>query len=1311
MHSAMKKVFLAGLVFFLFTRSMAGAEEGKTYCFRPGEGLQAVPLLREGMNLEGYRVLPETGGDQAFVLFRSAIGETRGGEIVAAPVAEGIYRIFVDTYTKSSAPVEGVALKCSVNGALPDAGPPCLCPPGQERAWQLLAESLAIPDGAELVLQPVLPETLPDDFEVHVCALCLSTDPDFQPPRPGTKGQWKTDFLRLSLRLPEGRRLLRPPGARQKPTARPMLKLPPNFDVYKAPAFSFSMRRLPDGQPQPLEVLNSSDEILQSKTVEVRAGKHAPAAGIYEVCMKIEESDASSPSSPSTEERTVIAIADRRDALSVSLFTDRNRSVFFQGESIVFHVAIRHTRTIPGGALELCLLPAGEDQGDGCVCTRREEIPQGPGPRTASFRLATVGMKPGDYAIEARFGKSVSRLPFTLVPAKPRTTTKIFLNAVTAGLSDNPSDFLAAKGGPEALARFFQALHINRIYDPFLFYRPLTSVDAGLEATLVRHPELGAEEQAVVPDRYREELLRAGVSFGVYPIWSLNQRGNTFVYSVVNDAWREELLRTLSWYTRLFSRAPNFVGFDFFADSGILKRYWTNPEPEWDENFERIRARFRAESGLEAPTEEEIEAAARAVTEGRPLPTDSAKRYLDFQRFGQRLIGEGYGAFREMTKKGKPDIENTTANNPGGRLGLFTTDLPWDPGPVFESLDAVSTWYFNEWHGIFPSAGPFLIDLAKARFARQKPVYATANFFQGQNGPLRMRAELFLLLSRGVDGVGFNPTWPLLTDTPREGKILKDALAPFFALVEKYGDFLMGLEPRKEVAVLYSPDEDILAGPHLDRAVEIYDALLRNHYAPAPVFPENIRRGDLKSFRALVVPGYRNLPQRLDEDTRRAIADFESRGGIVLEAVEGRSSVSFPGARKLDFATGLFRKSTMPDFEVRKRARETAAAFRETIGPPADSLVSEAPDTVFLVEAARSAASGAPAIQFLWVINDRVPPFGVPPFRLEPQIVEIELSRVPGAVYDVFSEREAVLENRAGRTVLTVDLTGLEARLFAFCAVPIARPEAEFEGGPAPGEKTFFRLTLLAENGAGYASPFPAEVRIVDPGGRERFHFFPCAGASARQSFSLALNDPAGEWTLEAREEISGKTTTRRFAVGKVPERRGPSLEKVEEPFLPEPGKVKDFFNAAAPILIVCDIEALRPDLVQLVEIIERLGGRCTIKRSQDVPKEPRRNSNDPFPHFVISATDGTRERLILAGWPDNNPILKELSDGDALPQRLSPNYPGPETAVIQFIGAPFHTDADAILVCSRTATGIREGLKKLRKILEEEAGPQERKD
>jgi hypothetical protein len=216
-----------------------------------------------------------------------------------------------------------------------------------------------------------------------------------------------------------------------------------------------------------------------------------------------------------------------------------------------------------------------------------------------------------------------------------------------------------------------------------------------------------------------------------------------------------------------------------------------------------------------------------------------------------------------------------------------------------------------------------------------------------------------------------------------------------------------------------------------------------------------------------------------------------------------------------------------------------------------------------------------------------------------------------------------------------------------------------------------------------------------------------------RLSLPLALNDPAGEWTVQVSERLSNTEDTARFTYRPVTScsiAAGATPRAVHH--VQDRDNVFRFFRTHQDVTIVKGTsEHNNAAAERLVKILQPWNVRCKVVNAADVNK-PRVLSEEEAKTWVGLQYSGSGQikpgdrnspalvgfavqgPVILLGTPEDNPLIKTLADQKFLPfAPAQGNLPGPGRGYVSWQRDAIGVGQESITLIAHDAKGMSEAV------------------
>lgn len=416
-------------------------------------------------------------------------------------------------------------------------------------------------------------------------------------------------------------------------------------------------------------------------------------------------------------------------------------------------------------------------------------------------------------------------------------------------------------------------------------------------------------------------------------------------------------------------------------------------------------------------------------------------------------------------------------------------------------------------------------------------------------GPDFAREGLWIVMAQRPDILCFYSAGRLSPDNPEND--------PFYVspdtfnaigqtceeLVKPYGPAIRACRrtaPR--VAVLMSAASTwFSASPRLpgypnEQTLPYATLLMMNHVPFDVLLDEDIIEGALARYDVLVMPKADTLTRRMYEK----IVAFAKAGSKVIADASLRASIPDAQVTNFDFTHQLridgdaLAKGNAVTAEENRTIME---GYAETLAPllaqvprPADA---ESPRVL-----TNSLEGGA--VRYHFVVNDERsygPRFGQWELFFElgaPQTAElsIALENRP-ALYDALLRKPIAYEEKDGRACFDVRMAAARGKLIAALPEAIGSVEIEAPEETEAGKPVQVTVKIRGESGAVLPAVLPLRIDVLDALGRKtEWGRYTATRDGARTfSFTPALNDALGTWTVRATDLVAGKTAETNFVV------------------------------------------------------------------------------------------------------------------------------------------------------------------------------------
>jgi len=1025
------------------------------------------------------------------------------------------------------------------------------------------------------------------------------------------------------------------------------------------------------------------------------------------------------------------------------LFTDRNRSVYMEGERA--QVSLRALGAAAGAEtvrLSLAALPAGAGAAPvelpPVVLTRRGDRAD------AEIELHTTALRPGAYELTATGGGMASNpLPLRVVSAMPATDMKLFGYCKWGSSSFDPKDLDAARrnglnlvvqGGSHsqgggvvtAGAAPFETwgLPDNQVpVDPARRARwPSPHTPPELLETQLEHTA-GAE--FLLANGIGNVPLLCGMIlyFNVGAHWQHHADDRNQAVQMAGQEWR---------------RYPNFTGMVHTSGDGptpaTIGMVWAAGPSSFDiihdERMQKLREAFEFSVGRLTVDDSAVKAEFERVNAGMRgawgfgvgMRTDlKVEGEAGVKREWARWVNDLYpAAFREERKAlaalmPEPLVTCSTTWGQGIGGGMWTETF-------YAPLSHAVTDLHGD-YGIVPlaySSGTDLLNLGR----RSRP-WVSLDLLPER--PFANGLKLFLEgLSRNPAGIGaLNLSPSHVAGGWGYRKVPGEGMATLMDIGRRFGNVFLELERRDEIAILASMRQAALDGQSFGSLYGAHFLATKAGYQPVFITESECLAGPaaLAGYKAVFLV---NMTQGLPPELETALAGFQKQGGRVI--ADAKSVTALPGVLRV--ALDELNGSNETNFqEIYTRFEPLTETFRQTVWPAVPRFFTvSAPH----VHAVRSTDQD---IEYWTVFNDTLlskdenPNGHFVQFLYKGVETDIEAAR-GGVLYDAL--RRQPVQTRpgaAGGMAWHTDMRLLPGTLYLCADRPLARLALTLNRSVAPGEALAVGVQVLDEAGKPFAGRLPVEVVVTDPGGAERYRVYRATNRELK--LKIAGNDPAGEWACTAVEQATGLTARATFRVegpGKPP-----AVEAADDSVYDAAAIHKALHDRELEIALYPSQLALKATAERLASDLAAAGAKVSVRvlwpsaqrtypmnwkewtaedsevhagildgryvglrvQGKNQHGTMRRDSTGQmafYSHFTGAATHVYYRDLILLGRGDldNGPML-DLIGGRwrMLPRNPSPSFPADGRGLLAYAWAPFHYGHDAVVAYGQDAAGL----------------------
>jgi hypothetical protein len=328
---------------------------------------------------------------------------------------------------------------------------------------------------------------------------------------------------------------------------------------------------------------------------------------------------------------------------------------------------------------------------------------------------------------------------------------------------------------------------------------------------------------------------------------------------------------------------------------------------------------------------------------------------------------------------------------------------------------------------------------------------------------------------------------------------------------------------------------------------------------------------------------------------------------------------------------------------------------------------------------------------------------------------------------------EVAAADAGASSVIQARFNAGPAHVYALLPQRIAALRLAASGTRAPGYVSFM-LKVVDSSDTAFQGPIPVEVRLIDPSGVEHERIYRAAGDAYYGRLKIGMSDPAGAWTVAARELISGRGGSVSVQVSANPG-MAPGFGAVGGAVVVRPSAFAHFndppdsgvFAHSKDVWVLLDSRqtGLAALADKTAQALGKMGYSAQVKavgKESDIQEIAlNRNGYTPEEKDIIAAIDrgdvigrrpdyrkdwgainenqeyGPRyiipRRLILLGNPKDNRFIDDIRQWNLLARQVTPNYPGAGRSEVDYIYSPFYSGYDAIVVLGNDTAGLDAGV------------------
>jgi len=493
-----------------------------------------------------------------------------------------------------------------------------------------------------------------------------------------------------------------------------------------------------------------------------------------------------------------------------------------------------------------------------------------------------------------------------------------------------------------------------------------------------------------------------------------------------------------------------------------------------------------------------------------------------------------------------------------------------------------------------------------------------------------------------------------------------------------------------------------------------------------PVLDEDIRDGTLAAgHKALILTSI----DYLDPDVVRGIEAFIEQGGLVLLTADCQFKVR-----------GAIRVKAVPRFPQEEKIQALKAAKKYAELAPLTTLRESLKGARFLADELQShlekagikppftsdepgivtTRQAAGDIEYLFAVNATHDPQGNAQIGMKATTATLGFDAEKQPLYDAIHGGPVRELATKGERVQGVFHFGPgQMRVFARTAQPIGRVKVatpllhrDYTQAVAPLHIDV-RAVVLDDKGGLLSGSIPLRIRLLDPHGAVRYDLHRATdGGIIKLSLPLAINDPAGTWSVQVRELLNNAEDKAKFTLPAVLTCNSVAGVTRRAVHLAEDRKrIFRFFRTHSSITIIKGKGDYDAAAARIAKSLRPWNVKCAIVAAADVNK-PRILTEEEAATYIgldyvgrgqIKAGDKNNPALvgfavrgpaILLGTPEDNPLIKFLFDAKFLPFTPSKtDMPGPGRGLVAWQRDALGANQESIALIGCDATGIGESI------------------
>jgi len=764
-------------------------------------------------------------------------------------------------------------------------------------------------------------------------------------------------------------------------------------------------------------------------------------------------------------------------------------------------------------------------------------------------------------------------------------------------------------------------------------------------------------------------------------------------------------------------RQSNAIGVHLYDEPGLT--WWQHPETgEWTpHDIPAQRRAYQSAFGKEPLKYKEVDG---------KNPED-VKRWMHWGKWKLSFMEANWKLDRFGIEYINPRLISATQSQYG--WSAFTDGYYFN---IARQLPVVSGHggYSNFWMGYFNPS--FFLEMARARDLTKRCWYLPTWFRMPSE---QFRLEQYLSFITNIQGMA-TPPW--ITVHHPTSVDASDGIVESNKLMGKLGTIFTTMPvTRPPVAMLYSMSHnlymqsqntmDLNGSGHVAKQQFVYLAGKLLHTPFLPIVDEDVADGTLAAcHKAVVLAGVNYLAP----EVLAGLEAFAADGGVVL--LTGDCQVRVKGAIKLKARAEYYNKDAV---DAARAANDYAKVQALThVGELSKSAMILAREIKpYLARAgikpvfdcdnpgitAHRQAEGD--IEYLFAVNstfdENLNTWNA--FRSATATIGLPADGRP--VYDPILSRPITEFRRDGDMLkATLRFGPGQMRVFARTARPIGGVAAltpavtiDYTANEKP-IRVEIGASLLDNAGAVLSGSAPLHIEVVDPLGQTRYDLYRATKLGTfRDSFQLAANDPAGEWTVLVTELLSGTQDSAAFTYTPAPRCgaiAGTARRAIH--FGLDREHIYRFFRLHRNLTIVKGSSDFNYAAAEwLATALEPWDVKCTIVNAADVNRprpiseeeaktwsgightgrgavKPGDQNNPIYVGFDIN------KPVVLLGSPEDNPLIDFLQKNRFLPYTaVKDTFPGRGRGWLAWTRDGIYREQEAIVLIAHDSEGMAEAV------------------